>query len=138
MYANLSTRSTERCRVPTTGMKPSRTRTINLDILPQGQICVSDTRKMATIHEYTITNTYMDDVFGASKTDEEIERKKDEIGKEWEIKDVGESEYFLGMRVQQDLTSGTIRLTQRRYWEHVLNRFSLTVHNSPYEISCFW
>jgi hypothetical protein len=75
--------------------------------------------------EYTITDTYTDDVFGASRTDEEIEKRKIEMGKEWEIKDVGESEYFLGMRVQQDLISGTIRLTQRPYWEHVLNRFNL-------------
>ena len=42
------------------------------------------------------------------------------------MKDVGESENFLGMRVQQDLEKGTIRFTQRPYWEHVLNRFSLT------------
>ena len=43
----------------------------------------------------------------------------------WDIKDVGENEYFLGMRVQQDLTLGIIQLTQRPYWEHVLNRFQL-------------
>jgi len=30
------------------------------------------------------------------------------------------------MRVQQDLDAGTIRLTQRPYWEHVINRFELT------------
>ena len=29
------------------------------------------------------------------------------------------------MRVQQDLAAGTIRLTQRPYWEHVLNCFGL-------------
>jgi len=46
-------------------------------------------------------------------------------GKEWEIKDVGEKEYFLGMRVQQDLERGMIRLSQRPYWEHVINRFDL-------------
>jgi hypothetical protein len=74
---------------------------------------------------YTITDTYTDDIFGASNTDGKIEQRKDEIGKVWEIKDVGETEYFLGMRVQQDLDSGTIRLTQRPYWEHVLNRFGL-------------
>ena len=39
---------------------------------------------------------------------------------------MGETEYFLGMRVQQDLQEETIRFTQRPYWEHVLNRFSLT------------
>jgi len=57
---------------------------------------------------YTITDTYTDDVFGASKTDAEIEKRKDEIGKVWEIKDVGENEYFLGMCVQQDIGQGMI------------------------------
>ena len=74
---------------------------------------------------YTLTDTYTDDVFGASKTDGEAQRRRDEMGKEWEIKDVGDNEYFLGMRVQQDVNQGTIRLTQRPYWEHVLNRFDL-------------
>ena len=83
---------------------------------------------------YTITDTYTDDTFGASNDDEEIKRRKEEIGGVWEIKDVGESEYFLGMRVQQDMELGTIRLTQRPYWEHVLNRFGLagvTPRNTP-------
>jgi hypothetical protein len=83
---------------------------------------------------YTLTNTYTDDVFGASNSDEEAKRRKDEIGKIWEIKDVGENEYFLGMRVQQNLTLGTIRLSQRPYWEHVINRFCLehiTPRNTP-------
>ena len=75
--------------------------------------------------EYTITDTYTDDIFGASTSDMEIERRKKEMGAEWEIKDVGETEYFLRMQVQQDLKRGIIRLTQRPYWEHVLNRFDL-------------
>jgi hypothetical protein len=79
---------------------------------------------------YTITDAYTHDVFGASNNDEEIEKRKEEIGRVWEVKDVGEMEYFLGMRVQQDLEEGTIQLTQRPYWEHVLIRFSLT-HITP-------
>jgi hypothetical protein len=76
---------------------------------------------------YTITNTYTDDTNGASNSDEEAKKRKDEIGGVWEIKDVGETEYFLGMRVQQDLKLlGTVCLTQRPYWEHVLNCFFLT------------
>ena len=75
---------------------------------------------------YTITDTYTDDTFGASNDDEEIKRRKEEIGAVWEVKDVGETEYFLGMRVQQDMEQGTIRLTQQPYWEHVINRFNLT------------
>jgi hypothetical protein len=54
----------------------------------------------------------MDDVFGVSSDSEEKKKRKDKMGKVWEIKDVGENEYFLGMWVQQDLTLGTIRLTQ--------------------------
>ncbi len=83
---------------------------------------------------YTLTDTYTDDIFGVSKTDEEIQRRKDEMGREWEIKDVGQNEYFLGMRVQQDIEKGTIRLTQRPYWEHVLGRFNLAnvlLRNTP-------
>ena len=74
---------------------------------------------------YTLTDTYTDDTFGASNNEEEMRRRIDEIGKVWEIKDVGETEYFLGMRVQQDLEQGTVRLTQLPYWEHVMGRFDL-------------
>ena len=57
---------------------------------------------------YTISDTYTDDTFGASNDDDEIKRRKDEIGRVWEVKDVGETEYFLGMKVQQDLEQGTV------------------------------
>ena len=86
---------------------------------------------------YTIIDTYMDNVFGASNDEKEEERRKKEIGRVWEIKDVGENEYFLGMRVQQDLREGTIRLTQCPYWEHILNQFCLehiTPRNTPLPI----
>jgi hypothetical protein len=82
---------------------------------------------------YTITNTYTDDVFGASKTDREIEERKKEIGEVWEIKDVRETEYFLGMRVQQDLKMEMVTLTQRPYWEHIISRYNLG-HISPQNI----
>ena len=83
---------------------------------------------------YTLTNTYTDNVFGASNNDEEEEKSKGKIGEIWEMKDVGENAYFLGMRVQQDLEQGTIRLTQRPYWEHIINQFNLehiTPRNTP-------
>ena len=57
---------------------------------------------------YTITDTYTDNIFGASNSDGEAKQRKEELGKVWEIKDVGENENFLGMQVQQDLNSGMI------------------------------
>ena len=62
--------------------------------------------------DYTLTDMYNNDVFGASSSDEEIEKGKGEMGKIWDIKDVSKNEYFLGMWVQQDIELGTIRLTQ--------------------------
>ena len=85
-------------------------------------------------NNYTITSVYTDDIFGASNSDKEIEKRKGEISRVYEAKDVGENEYFLGMRVQQDLEAGVIRLTQRPYWEHVIARFNLehvTPRNTP-------
>jgi hypothetical protein len=60
--------------------------------------------------KYTITDTYTDDVFRVSNNDEEIKERKDEISSVWDIKDVGETEYFPGMRVQQNLQSGRYAL----------------------------
>src|SRR6202522_3440217 len=83
---------------------------------------------------YTIWNTNTANQYGASNNDREIEKRKEEIGAVWDVKDVGETEYFLGMRVQQDLELGTVRLTQKPYWEHVINRFNLesvTPRNTP-------
>jgi hypothetical protein len=91
-------------------------------------------RYKADGNEYTMTDTYTDDVFGASKTDGEIAKRKDEIGKEWEIKDVRENEYFLGMHVQQDLTLGTIRLNG-----HIgnMSQIALNSHTRHLEIPHF-
>jgi hypothetical protein len=83
---------------------------------------------------YTLTDTYTDDTFGASNSEGEMRKRMGEIGQVWEIKDVGENENFLGMRVQQDLDLGTIRFTQRPYWEYVIARFKLehiTPRNTP-------
>ena len=51
---------------------------------------------------------------------------------------MGETEYFLGMQVQQDLQARMICLTQHPYWEHVLVKFNLdqvAPRNIPLPIS---
>ncbi len=57
---------------------------------------------------FTITDTYMDNVWGASTSAEEADRRKNELAECWEIKDVRENGYFLGMHVDQDLKAGTV------------------------------
>ncbi|KAF5391957.1 hypothetical protein D9757_003238 [Collybiopsis confluens] len=85
----------------------------------------------------TLTATYTDDVWGASTTSELGEEAKKELGRLWDIKDVGENHRLLGMRVDQDLDKGTVTLSQRAYFEQVLTRFKLnniTPRNTPLPI----
>lgn len=74
---------------------------------------------------YTLTDTYTDDVWGASSSVAEAEARKAEIGTKWDIKDVGDTHRLLGMRVDQDLIAGTVTLSQRAYFEKVLEDFDL-------------
>ena len=67
---------------------------------------------------YVIMDTY---TFGASNDDNEIKRRKEEIRGIWEVKDVGETEYFFGMRVHPtpfDVIVGT-KFLNMRFLGHV-------------------
>ena len=48
-------------------------------------------------NKHTITSTYTDDIFGASTTKEGVEKAKEEIEACFEIKDVGDLGYILGI-----------------------------------------
>lgn len=73
---------------------------------------------------YTLTDMYMDDIWGASSSAEEASHRKKELTEKWELKDVGEDHYFLGIKIDQDLAAGTISFSQRAYWENVLEDFN--------------
>ena len=73
----------------------------------------------------TITSTYTDDIFGASSTKEGAERAKEEIEACFEIKDVGDLGYILGIRVEKDDATGAISLSQEAYLRRVLERFGM-------------
>ena len=68
---------------------------------------------------YTITDTYTDDVFGASNSTEEAETRKGEMGKIWDIKDIGGERVFsrnegsAGLEIGDDLTHTTTILGAR-------------------------
>jgi hypothetical protein len=75
--------------------------------------------------EHTITSTYTDDIFGASSTKEGAERAKREVEACFEIKDVGDQGYILGIRVEKDEKTGAISLSQEAYLRHVLECFRM-------------
>lgn len=75
--------------------------------------------------EHTITSTYTDDIFGASSTKEEAEKAKKEFEACFEIKDVGDQGYILGIRVEKDEETGAISLSQEAYLRRILERFGM-------------
>ena len=76
-------------------------------------------------NEFTVTSTYTDDVFGASSMEEGVAKAKEEIEKCFEIKDVGELGYILGICIDRDKGMGMISLSQSTYLQRVLERFGM-------------
>ena len=77
--------------------------------------------------EYTITNTYTNDVFGGSSTSSGSSAAKRELGERWDTSDV-EGSILLGVAVEKE-KDGSISLGQRAYFERMLTHFHLT--NEP-------
>jgi Reverse transcriptase (RNA-dependent DNA polymerase) len=78
--------------------------------------------------EVTITSTYMDDVTGILSTTAGAKPAR-ELGWKYEVKDLGEANLVLGIRIDRDRDAGTITISQRAYLEHVLARYSMTECN---------
>ena len=78
--------------------------------------------------EYTITNTYTDDVFGGSLTNGGSSAAKKELGERWDTSDVDGS-ILLSVAVEKE-KDGSISLGQRAYFERMLTHFHLTDEHS--------
>ena len=68
---------------------------------------------------------YVDDILLLVSSDEAVKSVKDEIGRLYTIKDLGEAKYFLGIKLERN-THGTLRLSQTNYIENILDRFNMT------------
>lgn len=76
--------------------------------------------------EFTITSTWTDDVLGASSTKSGKRIAKDELARSYEIKDLGEACYILGMWIDYNKENGTVRLLQEAYAQQMLERFKMS------------
>ena len=65
------------------------------------------------LEEMFILAVYVDDIVLAGKTDERVEEVKK---KRFEVKDMGELYYFLGVTVEQDQTSERVWIGQDMKW----------------------
>ena len=85
---------------------------------------------------------YVDDIVLAGKSQQTIAKVKTELGEHFQVKDMRELHYFLGVNVKQNLETGKIWINQSFYAQTVLKKFGLEnfvsqlLHQWPQEPSC--
>ena len=68
---------------------------------------------------------YVDDMLVACNNLIEVEKLKRLLASEFDMKDLGDAKKILGMEIFRDRKKGELYLSQRRYIENVLDRFSM-------------
>ena len=68
---------------------------------------------------------YVDDIVLACKSIERIAEVKKALAKQFEVKDLGELHYFLGMKVVQDQKSGEVWIGQPAYAKNIVQHFGM-------------
>eukprot|EP00253_Pinus_taeda_P025925 PITA_25925 len=74
---------------------------------------------------FIILALYVDDMLIASKSMEEINRLKAQLSMTFDMKDLGAAKHILGMEIHRDRKNGKLWLSQQKYVEKVLEKFSM-------------
>lgn len=72
-----------------------------------------------------IVPVFVDDLTLVSKSREAIQKLKVDLAKHIKIRDLGPTEFLLGVRVERDRAKRTIHLSQRQYAVDILKRYGL-------------
>jgi len=81
---------------------------------------------ISSVGEAAIICIYVDDLLIASVSDNRMRQLKLALSKRYEMKDMGELHYFLGVKITQNRQKGTIFISQPSYIEGLLDKFGLT------------
>ncbi len=68
---------------------------------------------------------YVDDMLIVSNDKQRLENIKQKLNQKFEMKDLGEPEYFLGMKINRDRKNRVITINQSEYAEKILERFNM-------------
>ena len=77
---------------------------------------------------------YVDDILLAGNDMRLLQDTKKFLSKNFEMKDLGEASFVLGIQILRDRSQGILRLSQRAYVEKILERFSMQncrPHDTP-------
>ncbi|KAK4327573.1 hypothetical protein Pmani_001980 [Petrolisthes manimaculis] len=65
-----------------------------------------------SLEEFVIVAVYVDDIILACNCDDKVRKVKDSLASQFKLKDLGELQYFLGVKVVQDTVKGQIWIGQ--------------------------
>ena len=74
---------------------------------------------------FVIIAIYVDDMMFFSNNTEMLEREKKAIAKRFQVEDLGELHYVLGMDIVHDREQRTTSISQKKYQEGVLKKFDM-------------
>jgi len=75
--------------------------------------------------EYIYLLLYIDDMLIASKSRSAIDKLKKDLSSGFEMKDLSKATKVLSMEIERDRRSSKVSLTQKGYWQKVLQRFNI-------------
>jgi hypothetical protein len=76
-------------------------------------------------HSIVLVAIYVDDIIIADNDPGLRQQIRDDLLRRYEMKDLGELHWVLGMRITRDRSKGTIRVDQERYLGDILKRFGM-------------
>ena len=75
--------------------------------------------------EIFIIGVYVDDIVLAGKNMKQINEVKKTLSNKFDVKDLGELNYFLGVQIIQDHKNDTVWIGQKTYTNSILKRFGM-------------
>jgi hypothetical protein len=87
---------------------------------------MENTFMRSLVDEHTVITVSVDDMALTSKSLRHIVLFKDELRKCFEISDLGELTWLLGLKVERDRAARTITISRKAYVDTILERFRLT------------
>lgn len=75
---------------------------------------------------YIVVGVYVDDLTIAARQLSVMDEFKAQMSKRYEMKDLGELHFILGLQVKRDRSARTLHLSQQHYIETILERFNVS------------
>ncbi|GMF70890.1 unnamed protein product [Phytophthora fragariaefolia] len=72
---------------------------------------------------------YVDDLILASSSDKMLQDTKQALSDRFEMTDMGQLKYFLGIEIEQDVVTGKVSVRQTKFAKDILEKFSMEESN---------